>query len=188
MRVLAVTNIYPTEAHPGSGTFIAEQLQSDVDILFIERLTGGRQIYRKLGRMVRAAFDSEARRGARDVRGSDVGRRDEDDPRPSGARRLLWLRPARHQRGAWNGSPAVSESSPRSEWPCARQGLRTDWRPNIAWGGIRREGTCCSRRTGTSGEAIRTRGGRSGPPQSAGCRRGLCTLSKACPTNRSHCG
>ena len=64
MRVLVVTNIYPTDAHPANGAFVAAQVESlreigiDVEVLFVDRLGGGRAVYRKLGRKVRASFET----------------------------------------------------------------------------------------------------------------------------------
>jgi teichuronic acid biosynthesis glycosyltransferase TuaC len=54
MRVVAVTNMYPTETHPGSGTFIADQVRSlreagvHIDLVFVDRPHNGRQVYREL--------------------------------------------------------------------------------------------------------------------------------------------
>jgi glycosyltransferase involved in cell wall biosynthesis len=51
--------MYPTEAHPGSGAFVADQVESlrkagvEVDVLFLDRPQGGRQVYRDLGRRSR---------------------------------------------------------------------------------------------------------------------------------------
>ena len=62
MRVLVVTNMYPNDAHPDDGTFVAAQVESlrdvgiDVEVLFVNRLGGGRQVYRDLKKTVRASF------------------------------------------------------------------------------------------------------------------------------------
>jgi hypothetical protein len=60
VRVLVVTNMYPNDAHPDDGTFVAAQVESlrdvgiDVEVLFVNRLGGGRQVYRDLKKTVRA--------------------------------------------------------------------------------------------------------------------------------------
>ena len=59
MRVLVVTNMYPTESLPGSGTFVAAQVDSlraaglDVDLLHLNRAEQGRSVYRGLTGKVR---------------------------------------------------------------------------------------------------------------------------------------
>jgi len=59
MRLLAVTNIYPTRQRPALGTFVEQQLTSlshlgiDVDVLFVDRAHLGMQSYVGLGRRVR---------------------------------------------------------------------------------------------------------------------------------------
>ena len=59
MRLLAVTNIYPTRQRPALGTFVEQQLTSlshlgiDVDVLFVDRAHLGMQSYMGLGRRVR---------------------------------------------------------------------------------------------------------------------------------------
>ena len=64
MRVLAVTNMYPTDAHPADGTFVAAQVESlrdigiDTEVLFLDRLAAGRQVYRGLAETVRARLES----------------------------------------------------------------------------------------------------------------------------------
>lgn len=66
MRVLAVTNMYPTDAHPTDGTFVAAQVESlrdagiETDLLFLDRLADGRQVYRNLADTARARLDSFA--------------------------------------------------------------------------------------------------------------------------------
>jgi len=63
VRVLAVTNMYPTDAHPDDGTFVAGQVESlrdagiDVEVLFVNRLATGRQVYRNLAKTVRTSFE-----------------------------------------------------------------------------------------------------------------------------------
>ena len=53
-RVLAVTNMYPSERTPTAGTFVADQVESlrgvglAIDLLTIDRAEGGRSVYRKL--------------------------------------------------------------------------------------------------------------------------------------------
>jgi glycosyltransferase involved in cell wall biosynthesis len=64
MRVLVVTNIYPTGAHPANGAFVAAQVESlrevgiDIDVLFVDRLHEGRGVYRNLAETVRASFNA----------------------------------------------------------------------------------------------------------------------------------
>jgi teichuronic acid biosynthesis glycosyltransferase TuaC len=59
MRVLAVTNMYPTETHPASGAFVASQVDAlraagvEVDVLFLDRPALGRQVYRGLAESAR---------------------------------------------------------------------------------------------------------------------------------------
>ncbi len=56
MRVLVVTNMYPTEARPANGTFVADQVRSlrgvgiETEVLFLERTARGRRVYRGLAR------------------------------------------------------------------------------------------------------------------------------------------
>ena len=51
MKVLAITNMYPTAAYPGRGTFVEQQIQGlrsvgvDVEILHIRRVESGRKAY-----------------------------------------------------------------------------------------------------------------------------------------------
>jgi glycosyltransferase involved in cell wall biosynthesis len=60
MRVLVVTNMYPTEARPVNGTFVADQVRSlreagvEAEVLFADRAHEGRKVYRQLGRRTRA--------------------------------------------------------------------------------------------------------------------------------------
>lgn len=60
MRILAVTNIYPTPQHPAQGTFVEQQITGlrrrgiDVEVLFVDRARLGMRSYGGLGRQVRA--------------------------------------------------------------------------------------------------------------------------------------
>lgn len=64
MRVLAVTNMYPTAVHPTDGTFVASQVESlrdvgvDVEVLCLDRLEAGRRVYRNLAETARARFNT----------------------------------------------------------------------------------------------------------------------------------
>jgi teichuronic acid biosynthesis glycosyltransferase TuaC len=66
MRVLAVTNMYPTDERPASGTFVADQVRSvralgvEADVLFVDRPGEGRGAYRSLARRVRQAVSSSS--------------------------------------------------------------------------------------------------------------------------------
>lgn len=59
MRVLAVTNLYPTDAAPVAGTFVADRVRMlrhlgvDVDVEFFDRLAQGARVYRDVSRVVR---------------------------------------------------------------------------------------------------------------------------------------
>ncbi len=61
MRVLVVTNMYPTDANPTSGTFVAAQVASldaagvETGVLFLDRPGQGRRAYRRLAERVQAA-------------------------------------------------------------------------------------------------------------------------------------
>src|SRR2546425_4233511 len=63
MRILAVTNIYPTPQVPDSGVFIEQQIKGlrqislEVDVLFVERLQKGMGAYLNLGRQIRARVE-----------------------------------------------------------------------------------------------------------------------------------
>ena len=58
MRVLAITNMYPTAQFPALGTFVEQQINSltaigiEVDIIFLDRVQKGMGIYYGLGRKV----------------------------------------------------------------------------------------------------------------------------------------
>ena len=60
MKILAITNIYPTRERPGSGVFIEQQVKSllsrdmDVRVLFVDRRSEGPSVYYRIGRMLRA--------------------------------------------------------------------------------------------------------------------------------------
>jgi glycosyltransferase involved in cell wall biosynthesis len=59
MRILAVTNMFPTPQYPASGTFVEQQVQGlrqvglEVDVCFVERLQSGMSVYRGLGQRIR---------------------------------------------------------------------------------------------------------------------------------------
>ena len=59
MRVLAVTNMYPTPDRPYVGTFVGQQVEGlrragvEVDVLYLDRLRSGMCVYRQTGRLVR---------------------------------------------------------------------------------------------------------------------------------------
>ncbi len=63
MRVLAVTNMYPTKARPASGTFVADQVRSlrdvgvTVDVVFADRAALGRRAYLQLARRIRGLVE-----------------------------------------------------------------------------------------------------------------------------------
>lgn len=60
MRILAVTNMYPTTHTPASGTFLEQQIQSlrqiglEVDVVFVDRAHKGMGAYLGLRRQIRA--------------------------------------------------------------------------------------------------------------------------------------
>jgi teichuronic acid biosynthesis glycosyltransferase TuaC len=60
LRILAVTNLYPTPEAPSSGTFVERQITGireiglDVDVMFLNRLQKGMGVYRGLGQQLRA--------------------------------------------------------------------------------------------------------------------------------------
>jgi len=55
MRVLAITNLYPSDSSPGSGVFIEQQIQAlrsqgtEVDVMFVDRRREGPWIYYRMG-------------------------------------------------------------------------------------------------------------------------------------------
>ncbi len=64
MRILAVTNMYPTPRSPSSGIFVEQQVEGlrqiglDVALVFVERLEKGMAAYLGLGRRIRTAVES----------------------------------------------------------------------------------------------------------------------------------
>ncbi len=62
MRVLAVTNMYPSDEFPGRGVFIQEQVKGlsalglNVRVLFIDRLREGPAAYYRMGTKLLATF------------------------------------------------------------------------------------------------------------------------------------
>jgi glycosyltransferase involved in cell wall biosynthesis len=64
LRSLIVTNMYPTPTVPGTGTFVADQVESlrglgvHVDLMHLTRQDGGRRVYRDLSRRVKNAVDA----------------------------------------------------------------------------------------------------------------------------------
>jgi glycosyltransferase involved in cell wall biosynthesis len=68
MRILAVTNIYPTPSHPAFGTFVEQQVQGlrdiglDVEVLFVDRRHQGPGVYLGLPARLRSQlghFDAD---------------------------------------------------------------------------------------------------------------------------------
>lgn len=63
MRILAVTNLYPTYQFPASGTFVEEQIKGlnevglEVSVMFFDRVQGGMRVYWGLGRKLRRRID-----------------------------------------------------------------------------------------------------------------------------------
>lgn len=59
MRIIAVTNMYPTPESPALGTFVEQQIKGlkqlglEVDVMFVDRLQRGMRAYLGLGRKVR---------------------------------------------------------------------------------------------------------------------------------------
>jgi len=64
VRVLVVTNMYPTEARPANGTFVADQVRSlrqagvEAEVLFVDRARQGRQVYRQLGQRAQTLVET----------------------------------------------------------------------------------------------------------------------------------
>src|SRR5262245_29176154 len=60
MRILAVTNMYPTMHAPASGIFVEQQIEGlrrvglEVDVVFVDRLERGMLAYLGLGQEIRA--------------------------------------------------------------------------------------------------------------------------------------
>jgi glycosyltransferase involved in cell wall biosynthesis len=68
VKILVITNMYPTARHPASGTFVEQQVKSlreiglKVEVLFVDRLERGMVAYLGLGKKVReklASFDAD---------------------------------------------------------------------------------------------------------------------------------
>lgn len=59
LRVLAVTNLFPSQKFPASGTFVEQQVKGlrqigiNVDVLFVNRAEGGMKEYLNLGKGIR---------------------------------------------------------------------------------------------------------------------------------------
>lgn len=63
MKVLAVTNMYPTDASPAHGTFVQSQVESlkplvDIEVLHIDRALQGRSAYFSVRRQVSQAIST----------------------------------------------------------------------------------------------------------------------------------
>jgi len=62
MRVLAVTNSFPTPTRPDLGVFVADQISAirdrgvEIDMLHVDRADGGRRAYRQLAARAQAAM------------------------------------------------------------------------------------------------------------------------------------
>ena len=62
MRILAVTNMYPSAAQPGSGVFVKEQIKGlcaiglDVRVLFVDRRRDGASVYYRMGHRIANAI------------------------------------------------------------------------------------------------------------------------------------
>jgi teichuronic acid biosynthesis glycosyltransferase TuaC len=62
MRVLAVTNIYPTPSNPALGTFVEQQVEGlrtaglEVEVLFVDRRQEGARAYLGLGDQIRSSL------------------------------------------------------------------------------------------------------------------------------------
>ena len=63
MRILAVTNMYPSLKIPASGTFIKQQIDGlkevglEVDVMFAERIKDGMRVYWGIGKRVKARIE-----------------------------------------------------------------------------------------------------------------------------------
>lgn len=63
MRIMAVTNMYPTAQVPAAGIFIEQQIKGlrqigvDVDVIFVNRLQEGMKVYAHLGKRIRAQIE-----------------------------------------------------------------------------------------------------------------------------------
>ncbi len=64
MRILAVTNLYPTHQAPASGTFVEQQIQGlrrcglDVEVMHLRRFTQGKCVYRGLSKALRQRLEA----------------------------------------------------------------------------------------------------------------------------------
>lgn len=64
MRILAITNMYPTARAIGLGTFVEQQVESlkriglTIDVLFVDRVQDGMKVYLGLRRQLRARVES----------------------------------------------------------------------------------------------------------------------------------
>src|SRR5688500_2679725 len=64
MKVLAVTNMFPTPNSPSSGRFIEQQLEGlkqicvDVEVLFVDRMTRGMKAYAMLPAEIRSKINA----------------------------------------------------------------------------------------------------------------------------------
>ena len=63
MRLLVVTNIFPTKRYPAFGTFVEQQVKSlsdlglEVDVLFVDRAQEGLRAYFGIGKRVRRSIN-----------------------------------------------------------------------------------------------------------------------------------
>src|SRR5438876_1090772 len=63
MRILAVTNMYPTPHHPTSGTFVEQQIKGlsqiglHVEVMLVDRVQKGMRAYLGLGRQIFARIE-----------------------------------------------------------------------------------------------------------------------------------
>lgn len=63
MRVLAVTNIYPTPRYPAMGTFVEQQVLGlrrsglDVEVMLVNRSEGGMSSYFTMGAELRSRIE-----------------------------------------------------------------------------------------------------------------------------------
>ena len=64
MRVLAITNMYPTPRSPSSGVFVEQQVNGlraigvDVQVLLIDRRTEGAQVYFQMRSRILSAIST----------------------------------------------------------------------------------------------------------------------------------
>jgi teichuronic acid biosynthesis glycosyltransferase TuaC len=63
MRILAVTNVYPTAQVPSAGIYIEQQIKGlrriglDVEVMFVNRLQEGMKVYLGLGKRIRSEIE-----------------------------------------------------------------------------------------------------------------------------------